>query len=156
MMDRIRNSESGFVLVMVISLLSVIGILGAAYAGYSYYLVHRTVMLRDNMQTYYGARAGIARAMDEIASGKVQGHGDFTLETMGKDAAMGYLKVRVLYEYSGSSTQGGIRINSYGRIERRSSLQRERMLVAMTDPESGNLKTAWVEEGVPGDSPRGH
>jgi hypothetical protein len=142
------KSESGFVLVIVISLFSVIGILGAAYAGYSYYLVRRTAMLRDNAQAYYAARAGLSRAMEEIASGKTEGNGEFYLETMGADTALGSLKLHILYEYLPSSSSGGIRINSYGRLENSSGIQCERILVLMTNPALAHSAPAWVEDGT--------
>jgi len=148
MIARHGKAESGFVLVVVISLLSVIGILGAAYAGYSYYLVRRTALLRDNAQAYYAARAGLSRAMEEIASGKTEGNGDFYLETMGTDTALGSLKLHVLYEYLPSQSNDGIRINSYGRLENSTGIQSERILVLMTNPALANSMPAWVEDGT--------
>jgi hypothetical protein len=139
--------NSGYVLVVVISLLSVLLVMGLAFAGFTIYGLKHTAMIRDNSQAYYAARAGIARAIQTANAGGNKDN-SVTFELLPFDSTTsGLHKILVTTRWKPATESilipGGapsLEITSMGTVQTGDQIKARRILKAYTDPASGNQR----------------
>ena len=139
--------NSGYVLVVVISLLAVLLVMGLAFAGFTIYGLKHTAMVRDNSQAYYAARAGIARAIQTAnAGGNKDNSLTFELLPFGSTTS-GRHKILVITRWKPARESvfipgGGssLEITSMGVVQTGDQVKARRILKAYTDPAGGNQR----------------
>lgn len=136
----IRNSHSGYVLVVVISILSILVVIGMAFAGFTLYGLQRTASLRDSMQAYYAAKAGIANALQTASTKGSQGTMETDLKYFSQSSTSS-VQIKALVSWQPApnnlpmgSSGNAIEITSRGIVEAKSGIRGERMVQAIADP----------------------
>jgi Tfp pilus assembly protein PilX len=139
--------NSGYVLVVVISLLSILLVIGLAFAGFTIYGLKHTSMIRDNSQAYYAARAGIARAIQTANTGGNK-ENSLTFEILPfASTTSGVHKIIVTTRWKPATESilipgGGqsLEITSMGTVQTGDNIKARRIIKAYTDPASGNQR----------------
>lgn len=136
----IRNNQSGYILVVVISILSVLLIIGMAFAGFTLYGLQRTASQRDSLQAYYAAKAGIADALQTASTQGSQG----TMETDLKyfsQSSVSSVQIKAMVSWQPApnnlpmgSSGNAIEITSRGIVGTQSGVRGERIVQAIADP----------------------
>ena len=135
-----RNNQSGYVLVVVISILSILVVVGMAFAGFTLYGLQRTASVSDSLQAYYAAKAGIANALQTASTQGSQGTTETDLKYFSQSSSASVqIKAMVSWQPAPNNLpigSGGnaIEIVSRGIVETKSGIRGERIVQAIADP----------------------
>ena len=140
-----RNSQSGYALIVVISILSVLLVVGLSFAGFTYYGLQRTASIRDSMQAYYAAKAGIADALQMIPKQGPEGSIQTDLKYLDEPGRLSRrIKAYVTWKAASDAQVFGIgsnalEITSQGLVETQRGIQGERWIQAIVDPSTQKI-----------------
>ncbi len=143
----IHHQQSGYILVVVISIISVLLVIGMAFAGFTLYGLQRTASVRDSMQAYYAAKAGIANVLQTASTKGSQGEMEIQLNYFSQPTTSpGQIKTLVSWKPASTnlsivSSGNAIEITSHGIVETKSRILGERTVQVIADPVTQKIYT---------------
>ena len=155
-----RNSESGYALIVVISILSVLLVIGLSFAGFTYYGLQRTASIRDSMQAYYAAKAGIANALQVISKKGPQDGLETSLQYLDESGGQ---TARIIANVSWKPASlpislgigsNALEITSQGMVVSPRGVKGERWIQAIVNP--SNQKIYYITELPPRSKTKGN
>ena len=147
--------QNGYVMVVVISILAILMTIGLAFAGFAYYGIQRTAAVRDSMQAYYAARAGVSHVMrkseiktkdkstnntDTTTFNLTMSTGQEIILQSTDESTTSNLKIHAFVTWKSVSYDilgvgaNAIEITSCGIVETPSKIRAERTLRVIADP----------------------
>ena len=140
----IKNRQSGYILIVVISILSILMVIGLSFAGFAYYGLQRTASVRDSTQAYYAARSGIVQAIQTLSNtGEFQGKLETRITPLSDSStASVHISAEVSWnqtENSPAVTNNSLTIISHGMVKIDDKIRGERLIQAVTDRSSHKI-----------------